>query len=47
MNTMTEVAPQSIMINGVPLKDQLARAERKKKITAFLLVAPLLTIHGW
>jgi len=42
MNTMTEVAPQSIMINGVPLKDQLARAERKKKITAFLLVAPLL-----
>ena len=42
MNTMTETAPQSIMINGVPLKDQLAKAERKKKITAFLLVAPLL-----
>ncbi|MEM7294084.1 MAG: ABC transporter permease [Pseudomonadota bacterium] len=30
------------MINGVPLKEQLAKAERKKRITAFLLVAPLL-----
>jgi putative spermidine/putrescine transport system permease protein len=30
------------MIDGVPLKDQLAKAERRKRITAFLLAAPLL-----
>ena len=42
MNTMTDTLPQSIMIDGVPLKDQLAKAERKKRITAFLLVTPLL-----
>jgi len=42
MNTIAGTQPQAIMIDGVPLKDQLAKAERKKKITAFLLVAPLL-----
>ncbi len=40
MNTLAQ--PQTIMIDGVPLKDQLAKAERRKQITAFLLVAPLL-----
>ena len=42
MNTIADTQPQAIMIDGIPLKDQLAKAERKKKITAFLLVAPLL-----
>ena len=40
MATMADNQP--ILIDGVPLKEQLAKAERKKKITAFLLVAPLL-----
>jgi len=40
MATLADNRP--ILIDGVPLKEQLARAERKKKITAFLLVAPLL-----
>lgn len=30
------------IIDGVPLKERLQRAERKKRITAFLLVLPLL-----
>jgi putative spermidine/putrescine transport system permease protein len=42
MTTIADTQLQSIMIDGVPLKDQLAKAERRKKITAFLLVAPLL-----
>ncbi|MFT5219868.1 MAG: putative spermidine/putrescine transport system permease protein [Planctomycetota bacterium] len=42
MNTIVENQPAPIMINGVPLKEQLAKAERKKRITAFLMVAPLL-----
>jgi putative spermidine/putrescine transport system permease protein len=42
MNTIADTQPQAIMIDGLPLKEQLAKAERKKKITAFLLVAPLL-----
>jgi len=42
MNTIADTQPESIMIDGVPLKEQLAKAERKKKITAFLLVSPLL-----
>ncbi len=42
MNTQAVAAQGVIMIDGVPLKEQLARAERKKKITAFMLVVPLL-----
>jgi putative spermidine/putrescine transport system permease protein len=42
MNTIAENEPEMIMIDGLPLKEQLAKAEKKKKITAFLLVAPLL-----
>ena len=42
MTTAVDTTPGSIMIDGVPLKDQLAKAERRKRITAFLLVAPLL-----
>ena len=42
MTTMTRSENELILIDGVPLKDQLAKAERRKKITAFLLVAPLL-----
>jgi putative spermidine/putrescine transport system permease protein len=42
MNTLAETQPGAILIDGIPLKDQLAKAERKKKITAFLLVTPLL-----
>jgi len=40
MATLADNAP--ITIDGVPLKEQLAKAERRKRITAFLLVAPLL-----
>ncbi|MDP7359121.1 MAG: ABC transporter permease, partial [Pseudomonadales bacterium] len=35
-------ATQPIMIDGVPLKEQLARAERRKKYIAFGMVLPLL-----
>jgi putative spermidine/putrescine transport system permease protein len=35
-------AIQPIMIDGVPLKEQLARAERRKKYIAFGMVLPLL-----
>ena len=42
MNTIAQAQPEAILINGVPLKEQLAKAERKKKMTAFLLVTPLL-----
>ena len=42
MNTMTQTQHTPILIDGVPLKDQLAKAERKKRINAFLLVLPLL-----
>ena len=35
MTTIADTQPLSIMIDGVPLKDQLAKAERRKKITAF------------
>lgn len=37
-------APITAMVtaDGVPLKKSLAKAERRRKITAFLLVAPLL-----
>ena len=35
-------ATQPIMINGVPLKERLAQAERRKKYIAFGMVLPLL-----
>ena len=35
-------ATQPFMIDGVPLKEQLARAERRKKYIAFGMVLPLL-----
>ena len=35
-------ATQPILIDGVPLKEQLARAERRKKYIAFGMVLPLL-----
>ena len=35
-------ATQPIMIDGVPLKEQLARAERRKKYIALGMVLPLL-----
>ena len=35
-------AIQPIMIDGVPLKEQLARAERRKKYIALGMVLPLL-----
>ena len=42
MAIMSQTASDVILIDGKPLKDQLAVAERKKRINAFLLVAPLL-----
>ena len=42
MNTVAESSSGPMLINGIPLKDQLAKAEHKKKMTAFFLVAPLL-----
>jgi putative spermidine/putrescine transport system permease protein len=39
----TDPAPRDMVTaDGVPLKTSLKRAERRRKITAFLLVAPLL-----
>ena len=35
-------ATQPILIDGVPLKEQLARAERRKKYIALGMVLPLL-----
>ena len=35
-------AAQPIMIDGVPLKERLAQAERRKKYIAFGMVLPLL-----
>ena len=45
---MATIAPAldanaTIMVDGVPLKQRLAKAERKKRITAMLLVLPLLS----
>ena len=42
MSTLAETSSGPILINGVPLKEQLSKAEHKKKMTAFFLVAPLL-----
>ncbi len=43
---MASVAPTAsagpIMVDGVPLKQRLARAERNKRLTALAMVAPLL-----
>jgi len=38
----SETASGPILVNGKPLKEQLARAERNKRVKAFLLVVPLL-----
>ena len=42
MATVQDALPGQIMVEGVPLKDRLARVERSKKVKAFLLVTPLL-----
>ena len=43
---MASVAPTAsagpIMVDGVPLKQRLAKAERNKRLTALAMVAPLL-----
>ena len=43
---MASIAPAMpsgpIMVDGVPLKQRLAQAERKKRMTAIFMVAPLL-----
>ncbi|MEM7404625.1 MAG: ABC transporter permease [Pseudomonadota bacterium] len=42
---MATVAPTMtgpILVEGVPLKQRLARAERRKRVTALLMVSPLL-----
>lgn len=42
MSTLAETSSGPIVINGVPLREQLSKAEHKKKMTALFLVAPLL-----
>ncbi len=42
MATINPVVEDVFSVNGVPLKVLLARAERAKKIKAFLLITPLL-----
>ncbi|MFT5112874.1 MAG: putative spermidine/putrescine transport system permease protein [Parasphingorhabdus sp.] len=42
MTTLARSDTDTILLDGVPLKEQLKTAERKKRISAFLLVTPLL-----
>ena len=42
MATTTENLGGPILVDGVPLKQRLARAERRKRIIAVAMVMPLL-----